>query len=78
MNFDFSKHALLQMNLRNISQSEVINVLQNPDKINTENEIHIYQLVQLGYLYRVFVNPIKNPKLVITVYKTSKINKYES
>jgi len=78
MDFDFSKPALIQMNLRNISQSEVINVLQNPDKINTENETHIFQLVQLGYLYRVFVNPIKNPKLVITVYKTSKINKYES
>jgi hypothetical protein len=29
------------------------------------------------YLYRVFVNHDKKPPLVVTVYKTSKIEKYE-
>jgi hypothetical protein len=28
------------------------------------------------YLIRIFINDKKNPKLIITVYKTSKIKKY--
>jgi len=29
-----------------------------------------------NYLYRVFVNELKKPSVIITVYKTSKIDKY--
>ena len=29
-----------------------------------------------NYLIRVFVNVAKNPKLIMTVYRTSKIQKY--
>jgi hypothetical protein len=43
-------------------------------------QVDIQKLIKEGnlkYLYRVFVNICKQPDLVITAYKTSKIEKYE-
>jgi len=44
--------------------------------------IDIYQKiiveVDKPYLYRVFINTSKEPFLVVTAYKTSKIEKYET
>lgn len=82
MLFSFSKHALEQMNLRSISIEQVSTVLQNPDKIEIESEgQHIFQktihLEERNYLIRVFVNVDKAPPLIKTVYKTSKIGKYQ-
>jgi hypothetical protein len=78
--FDFSKHALEQMLLRDISVHIVEKVLKNPDEIIDDNDKRIYQSVisfdDMRYLIRIFVNHHKAPNLVITVYKTSKIRKY--
>lgn len=45
-----------------------------------EDGLEVYQSIfrENGqeYLLRVFVNSEKNPPLVVTVYKTSKIKKY--
>ena len=80
MNFEFSKHASEQMQQRHISITIAKKVLANPDQILTENGKKIYQsLVAIAgknYLIRIFVNSLKHPNLVITVYKTSKISKY--
>jgi hypothetical protein len=84
MEFDFSIHAKEQMTLRGISQDEVKVILQSPQQVIYDSEIseiEIYQsifknLQDQNYLIRVFVNRTKNPKLVVTVYKTSKILKY--
>jgi hypothetical protein len=82
MRFKYSKHALEQMRIRKIHMVTVDDVLKHPDKqIADQTGLSVYQkTIQVGekyYLYRVFVNHHKNPPLVVTVYKTSKLNKYE-
>lgn len=69
------------MDVRNISKNEVFDVLNNYDALSDEdNETTIYSKLIVRsnktYLYRVFVNRAKKPLLVITVYRTSKIEKY--
>ena len=78
MQFEFSLHSLEHIKLRGISKELVELVLDYPDEIANEFENQIiYQKVIENYLYRVFVNSNKNPSLIKTVYKTSKINKYQ-
>lgn len=81
MSLIFSKHSLEQMEVRQIPQSIVEVVLANPDQILNLPDKKIYQSVVTAdsgnkYLIRIFVNTIKHPNLIITVYKTSKISKY--
>jgi hypothetical protein len=82
MEFAFSKHALEQMNARGVEEEQVDFVMQFPDKVYVESEgQHVFQkqidLQGTIYLIRVFVNMDKIPPLVRTVYKTSKIAKYQ-
>jgi hypothetical protein len=80
--FIFSKHAIEQMNRRNISMEIALEVLKNPKEIIEDNEQKIYQSIftftkdAKEYLVRIFVNTSKNPMVVFTLYRTSKINKY--
>ncbi len=81
MDYIFSKHALEQMLMRNIPKSVVETVLSNPGEIIIQEKKNIYQSIvtfqgEGNYLIRVFVNTVKRPNIVITVYKTSKISKY--
>ncbi len=81
MDFKFSNHALARMDSRGISKDTVLDIIEQPDEVAIEDEsITIYsKLVEENskpYLYRVFVNKLKNPRLIITAYKTSKIRKY--
>ncbi len=76
----FSNHAPDQMKLRRISVDTANEILNHPGSVIAENGITIYQSVIIedgkSYLIRIFVNDQKNPNLVITAYKTSKISKY--
>ena len=77
----FSKHALEQMQLRGISIVIAENILQSPQQIINEDGKRIFQSIvnfenEGEYLVRIFVNTIKEPNLVITAYRTSKIDKY--
>jgi len=81
--FRISNHASEQMEARGISEETVQEILRNPQQSIPEGkEKVIYQSIledeatQKNYLVRIVVNIIKDPKLVITVYRTSKINKY--
>ena len=81
MEFEFSNHALDQMDRRGILKEMVLFIAQQPDSIIDQDETtRIYsKLVDMDskiYLYRVFVNYLKHPCIIITVYKTSKIKKY--
>ncbi len=83
MDFVYSKHALIQIELRNLPVSTVEDVLRNPDRIiNDVADVLVYQKVVIeagkSYLYRVFVNASKTPGMVITAYRTSKTDKYEN
>ncbi|MBU1822481.1 MAG: DUF4258 domain-containing protein [Bacteroidetes bacterium] len=81
--FTLSLHAVDQINLRAISVEDVFLTLNHPDKIEEESpDQWVYQKViesESGkeYLIRVFVNSGKSPNLVKTVYRTSKISKYQ-
>lgn len=81
MEFEFSNHALTRMESRGISKEIALNIISKPDFVSIQDEIiTVYsKLVDENsktYLYRVFVNKSKNPSLIITAYKTSKIEKY--
>jgi len=81
MKIKFSKHALERMDQRGINKQQVETVIDEPDSIIKLENRSIYQAVLESernnlYLYRVFVNTVKEPNLVVTVYKTSKIEKY--
>ncbi|MCK9401064.1 MAG: DUF4258 domain-containing protein [Bacteroidales bacterium] len=81
MAFIFSKHALDQMSERGLSEEIVLGVITNPGEIIHFENMKIYQSVRYNdegepYLIRAFVNFEKEPGLVVTAYKTSKIKKY--
>jgi hypothetical protein len=77
-----SEHALIQLRRRKLDIEFIENTLEFPDTIFQDDpEITVYQKVRYEdnkfYLYRVFVNVNKRPMVIVTVYKTSKIDKYE-
>lgn len=80
MLFSISKHAKDQLKLRGIEENVIVEILNNPGQIIIEDDKTLYQsiIIEAGkkYLIRVFVNHTKTPNLVITAYKTSKIEKY--
>lgn len=80
MNFIFSNHALKQLGSRNIDIETIERILENPDKITEEADKLIYQSLisenNKSYLVRIFVNHLVDPTVIITAYKTSKIDKY--
>lgn len=82
--FIFSKHAIEQMNRRNISMKIALEVLKNPKEIIGGNEQTIYQSIftftkeAKKFLVRIIVNTSKNPKGVITLYRGPEIKYYEN
>ena len=81
MEFEFSKHALDQIEHRGISKEMVLSIVLKPDSVvDQDKTTRIYsKLVDTDskiYLYRVFVNYLKDPLIIITAYKISKIEKY--
>lgn len=80
-NYIFSKHALEKIEERGIPMNVVLAVINNIENLITEEEMTVHQAIvnfegEGEYLVRVFVNTIKQPPLVITVYRTSKLEKY--
>jgi hypothetical protein len=82
MNYLFSAHALQEMERRRIPRQLVEGLLENPQQVLPgKNERQIYQACcefEGGkiYLLRVIIDSNRDPPLVITVYRTSKIEKY--
>lgn len=81
--FVFTDHALIEMARREISQEHVRNVLANPEQTEMVREGRVvYQAkYDMGeplrtYILRVFVDIDRKPPYVVTVYRTSKIEKY--
>ena len=75
----FTEHALAQMAKRQLTLAEVRHVLATPEEISEVREGRIVaQGLVGGYLFRVFVDVDRTPPEVVTVYRTSKIEKYRS
>ncbi len=60
----------------------VLEILRKPEVIINQGDQIIHQSITnftndtKKYLVRIFINASKNPKVIITVYRTSKIKKY--
>lgn len=85
MNYILSEHVLTRAEERSIPQTIIDQVLSNPDQIvddeSGETGQKVYQAIidfETGkrYLVRVFVNTVREPNVVKTVYRTSKISRY--
>ncbi|MFN4254485.1 MAG: DUF4258 domain-containing protein [Saprospiraceae bacterium] len=82
MNHAFSNHAKEEMRNRQIPLEIAEDVLNYPDQSFLQDEGKmVFQGVRRfpegrDYLVRIFVNIDKDPSLVITLYRTSKIEKY--
>ena len=81
MAIEFSNHGLRQIEARNIAKGIILNIIEQPDKVlQQDKSITIYTKLidetEKHYLYRVIVNTAIEPNLIITAYKTSKIDKY--
>jgi hypothetical protein len=78
-----SGHAREQMEERGITEEMVFSIIENPQQTIAQGaDKLIYQSIWYfedeakEFLVRVFVNIVKIPNLVITVYLTSKVEKY--
>lgn len=82
MNFTLSKHAEGELRQRNIPRSMVDMVLQNPQQVVPERDNRNAYQSQLDFgdgqlfLLRAIVDDTITPAVVVTVYRTRKINKY--
>jgi hypothetical protein len=83
MDIEISKHAWEQMVRRGINYDDVLSVVSRPDQTIADEDdpaIIICQSLikedEQMFLLRVFVNKDKQPNVVVTLYKTTKISKY--
>jgi len=81
MDHELSGHVEQEMRRRGIPLSVVESVLAAPaQKVPEHGNIMCYQskvdINQKAYLVRVMVNEAAIPPKVVTVYRTSKINRY--
>jgi hypothetical protein len=79
--FAFSRHAREEIQRRNIAESEVVAVLRQPEQVVPgHGGLQVYQsrIPAKGkqFLLRLVVNDTVDPAVVVTVYRTSKIDKY--
>jgi hypothetical protein len=82
MNFELSKHAREEMTRRDIPLQTVESVLSSPQQVVLDSTgKRVYQSkveLEAGktYLIRVVMNEKSDVPVVVTVYRTSKIEKY--
>ncbi|MBF0181460.1 MAG: DUF4258 domain-containing protein [Magnetococcales bacterium] len=82
MNYRISKHASQEMWQRGITEDLVRTILREPHQVVEERESLVAFQSRIRFeedrwfLIRVLVNPLVDPVVVVTVYRTSKIAKY--
>jgi hypothetical protein len=81
--YEITEHAHWAMTRRGISLSDMNRVLQNPEQCEVMQPGRcVYQSKIVPgdpstvYLLRVFVDVDQDPPQVVTVYRTSKVQKY--
>jgi len=81
MEYLFTPHARLEMARRGVSETVVRQVLSAPEQRDTNRPGRDVLQSRMSfadgtYLVRVFVDVDRKPAQIVTVYRTSKINKY--
>jgi hypothetical protein len=79
--YKIAPHALHEMDLRGIDEGVVKQVLSDPgqrEAVREGRDVLQSRIEFLGreYIVRVFVDVDRRPAEVVTVYRTSKIDKY--
>jgi len=81
--YHLTDHARNEMARRRISEADVAKVLSAPEQAETVRKGRVVYQSRLGageppktYLLRVFVDVDREPPDVVTVYRTSKVEKY--
>jgi hypothetical protein len=83
MNFILSQHAKEEIIKRKIPIQILRLILEFPEQIVEEDGLKVYQGTFIAtngktYLLRAYVNDLINPQKIVTVYFTSKNQKYRS
>ena len=77
----FTKHALEQIKERNLSEGFIEKALKNYHSKTQDEGMtvfhYLYEEDDKRYMLRIFVNEMVVPNKIVTVYKTSKIEKYQ-
>ena len=81
MKFILSRYAQEELSKRNIPLQILELILDYPEDIVEEDGLKVYQGTFTAnnnkkYLVRAYVNDLVEPNKVVTVYFTSKLNKY--
>jgi hypothetical protein len=82
MSYRLSDHAIKQIGDREIPIVLLEQVIDSPEQVLEQSDgSKVYQSRVSGlnsktYLLRVFINDIAIPRIVISVYMTSKVKKY--
>ena len=78
MDIVFTHHAMKRIEQRNISLSEVIECLSLPDKMVKKEDVVIFYKLSIDGKYMVFLicSIEKKECRIITVIKTSQVNRY--
>ena len=79
----FTEHALFQMQRRGISEKDVREIIENPEQAEEIRSDRVVMQSRIlteeppkKFLVRVFVDVSDKGVKVVTVYRTSKIEKY--
>ena len=80
MNFVLSAHAKEKIEKRKIPVELIDIVFRNPQQSFRQDDLTVLQSIVetkgKNYLLRLFVNTLKEPNVIVTVYLTNKISKY--
>ena len=81
MSIRFSDHALLQLKERRIARSVVLGILEHPDRIEPQAKNRFRALKHATfqgklYLYVVIYDETLDERVVVTAFRTSKVDKY--
>lgn len=81
MNFVLSKHAENEMLRRQISREQVESLMEHPDQIvEAHGGLVCYQCLSAKEgkpcLLRAVINESVDPKKIVTIYRTTKVQKY--
>ena len=72
-----TEHALKQMKIREINLKEIIKTLNNPEKITNDSYGNAVAQKLFGpQLLRIVFYQKDNEKIIITMYKTTRLKKY--
>lgn len=80
--YQLSDHALFQLQRRGLSRDIVDRVVRKPEQVETVREGRVVMQSRYShsgkqtYLVRVLVDIDRAPPVVVTAYRTSKLDKY--